>query len=454
MTFLSDIGQLPRKPAAYSFTIIQLERKRCFPVEGQLKAVYMQEYETELRLRFLASQLYAANNVGTWCFWQQDGVRNHASACLYENEFLAFLELGGCLRFMEQKEEGYERPVMLSDSLGISWIGEHTYGETGKEFLIIIGPVFMSSTPMKYIENALSKKVYSVQTQQQMKRTLMEIPVVSAPEIVQYGKMLHYTITNARILPSDFLYQNEMAPVPDERSQDDQIHGYAADRLQRGEKMILQAVREGNLRYQDVMEESLAFYHGFLSDTGDPLRDGKYSAAIFTALCARAAIDGGLSPKAAAEAETRYYSEIEESASVSALKSVMNRMLDEYVKRVAACRENPALSKSIRACCDYIKANVLRDLTADEIASEMGYTTYYFTRKFSKETGIKVTDYIKQAKIEYAKVALATSNRNIQEISDALHFGNQSYFSKVFCGIVGMTPAAYRNQSQTLRIVH
>lgn len=419
-------------------------------MEDHPKAVHMQDYESGLRLRFLASQLYAANNVGTWCFWQQDGVRNHASACLYENEFLAFLELGGCLQFMEQKEGGYEKPAVLSDALGISWIGEHTYGEHGKEFLIIIGPVFMSSTPMKYIENALAKKVPSLQTQLQMRRTLMEIPVVSPPEIVQYGKMLHYTITNARILPSDFVYQNKMVPEPDGQAQSDQIHGYAADRLRHGEKMILQAVREGNLRYQDIMEEALSFYHGFLSDTGDQLRDGKYSAAIFTALCARAAIDGGLSSKAAADAEARYCSEIEESASISALKSVTNRMLDEFVKRVAACRETPALSKSIRECCDYIKANVLKDLTADEIASEMGYTTYYFTRKFRQETGIKVGDYIKQAKTEYAKVALATSNRSIQEIGDALHFGSQSYFSKVFSSIVGMTPAAYRNHAQTL----
>ena len=80
----------------------------------------------------------------------------------------------------------------------------------------------------------------------------------------------------------------------------------------------------------------------------------------------------------------------------------------------------------------------------------MGYTTYYFTRKFRQETGIKVGDYIKQAKTEYAKVALATSNRSIQEIGDALHFGSQSYFSKVFSSIVGMTPAAYRNHAQTL----
>lgn len=60
--------------------------------------------------------------------------------------------------------------------------------------------------------------------------------------------------------------------------------------------------------------------------------------------------------------------------------------------------------------------------------------------------GIKVTDYIKQARIEYAKIALLTTKKSIQEISDSLQFGTRNYFSKVFHEIVGMTPAAYREK--------
>ena len=76
----------------------------------------------------------------------------------------------------------------------------------------------------------------------------------------------------------------------------------------------------------------------------------------------------------------------------------------------------------------------------------MGYTPYYFTRKFSKEMDMKVTDYIKQARIEYAQMELITTRKGIGEISDSLHFGSRNYFTKVFREITGMTPAAYREK--------
>lgn len=74
-------------------------------------------------------------------------------------------------------------------------------------------------------------------------------------------------------------------------------------------------------------------------------------------------------------------------------------------------------------------------------------SAYYFIRKFYKEMGIKVSDYIKQARIEYAKVVLVTSKKSIQEISDLLQFGTRNYFSKVFHEVVGMMPAAYREKT-------
>ena len=88
---------------------------------------------------------------------------------------------------------------------------------------------------------------------------------------------------------------------------------------------------------------------------------------------------------------------------------------------------------------------ILSELSAEKIAAAMGYTPYYFTKKFYKETGMRVTDYIRQAKIEYAKLLLLTTKKTIQEISDLLHFGTRSYFSKVFHEQMGVTPAAYRN---------
>lgn len=72
-----------------------------------------------------------------------------------------------------------------------------------------MGPMFLSRTSVKYIEESLREKVSSIFMRRQMMRTLSMVPVITLPMMNQYAKMLHYTLTSERILPVDFIYQDE-----------------------------------------------------------------------------------------------------------------------------------------------------------------------------------------------------------------------------------------------------
>ena len=89
--------------------------------------------------------------------------------------------------------------------------------------------------------------------------------------------------------------------------------------------------------------------------------------------------------------------------------------------------------------------NYTRPLSLDEIARQVGYTEYYLTRKFTKETGMKLTEYIRSVRINAAKVMLLTSKKDIQQISEELQFGNRSYFDRVFRQETGVSPARFRD---------
>ena len=417
----------------------------------------LSEYPMQIKVRIFAAQLNAAAGIGLWCFTQeQDESENKIfSTCLYEKEFLNFLELSECMSYLKTYKDGIKKPVIMSDELGITWVAEHAYCNGEVSFLVIMGPVFLNSTSLKYIERELSKRIRSVQLQRQMTRTLASVPVLYATMLDQYAKMLHFMLTNERIRSVDFDFQNKAAhseskgqSVWDESNKE--VWDHASDRMLEVEQMILSAVREGNLQYREILEDSLVHNSDFVSSTGNPLRDGKNSVITQDVLCCRAAIEGGLSVNTAKGIEEHYMTEIEKASTQTELKNIFNSMVGDYVTKVRECRENPLISKSIRECCDYIRVNVQKPLTVEQIAGEMGYTTYYFTKKFNKEMGIKVTDYIKQVRIEYAKVALITTNRSIQDISDSLQFGSRNYFSKVFHSIVGVTPAAYREMAGRL----
>ena len=80
----------------------------------------------------------------------------------------------------------------------------------------------------------------------------------------------------------------------------------------------------------------------------------------------------------------------------------------------------------------------------EELAGMTGYTEYYFSHKFQKETGITVKEFILNEKITQAKLLLADSSKSIQEISDTLGFCNRSYFSTCFMKKTGMSPSQYK----------
>jgi AraC-like DNA-binding protein len=69
---------------------------------------------------------------------------------------------------------------------------------------------------------------------------------------------------------------------------------------------------------------------------------------------------------------------------------------------------------------------------------------------FKKEVGITVSEYIQQTKIDEVKKLLAYSKTPISEICSLLNFNDQSYFTKVFKKVVGITPKQYRERYHLL----
>ena len=121
-------------------------------------------------------------------------------------------------------------------------------------------------------------------------------------------------------------------------------------------------------------------------------------------------------------------------------------MYDDFVRRVHKCRTNPHLSQQVQKCVDYIEMNLDKKIRAADIAALVGYTEYYLTHKFKEETGLSVTDYIKFAKIERAKVLLKSTDQTVQDIAAALSFSTRNYFSRIFQEVTGQTPMEYRER--------
>ncbi|MBP5218386.1 MAG: AraC family transcriptional regulator [Bacteroidales bacterium] len=67
----------------------------------------------------------------------------------------------------------------------------------------------------------------------------------------------------------------------------------------------------------------------------------------------------------------------------------------------------------------------------------------YFAQVIYKESGKYAKDWIRDYVIREAKKMLKSGNYTVQEVSDALHFANQSFFGNYFRKAVGLSPREF-----------
>jgi AraC-like DNA-binding protein len=79
-------------------------------------------------------------------------------------------------------------------------------------------------------------------------------------------------------------------------------------------------------------------------------------------------------------------------------------------------------------------------------ADLMALSQDHLSRIVREHSGITCKEWIERAVLMEAKVLLRHTDRTITDISEALHFPNDSFFCKYFKRLIGMTPRRYRER--------
>ena len=95
-----------------------------------------------------------------------------------------------------------------------------------------------------------------------------------------------------------------------------------------------------------------------------------------------------------------------------------------------------------------VQANFKRERFLDFYAEQLGITSKHLSRVVKMQTGISAVAWIERHVVLEAQVMLRSSNLNIQQISDELHFKSQSFFGKYFKKATGLSPKQFRNSRQ------
>lgn len=99
----------------------------------------------------------------------------------------------------------------------------------------------------------------------------------------------------------------------------------------------------------------------------------------------------------------------------------------------------------VNAAIHYMKENVERHLTLQDVLDYVGYSSTRFSALFKKETGSSPLAYFNRLKIEYACQMLKTTDMHINRICYKVGIEDSLYFSRMFSKAMGMSPSEYRN---------
>ena len=402
------------------------------------------------KLLLYCGEVYAACRINSWCFDTSSGrIINAFSA--HEESLAEFFSEGQCLSFCLQNYPCHY-PFILSDEMGMVWIAAFSPIHESQEsnLLFVLGPVFTSKTSPAVIRDHLDRKNYPFQVRKQIELILADVPVLSASSVEQYAKMLHFALTGEPCDAASFRLQSSEQAInpylePDEESYESlRKDGIPLDRLMDNEAALLHMVREG--RKNDELLSQLRSRNNVTEYTeGDPLRNTKDTLIILCDKYMMTAEEAGLPVRISRTAGLKYVREIEASRSLTELSRLEKKMTDDFIGRVREIKSTLGFSPDVRIAMDYIRSNLTRPITIEEVASHVGYSGYYLSRKFAKETGEKFADFVNRERIEYAKTLLRITNLPIQSISDTLQFSSLSYFGRVFRKITGMSPKAFRD---------
>lgn len=96
----------------------------------------------------------------------------------------------------------------------------------------------------------------------------------------------------------------------------------------------------------------------------------------------------------------------------------------------------------------YVAVHLTEELNREEIARHVFLNPAYLSRLYKKETGIALSDYIMQERMERTKSLLMETNRKVSDIAETVGYQNISHFAKVFRKTVGIGPKEFRQKYQ------
>lgn len=321
---------------------------------------------------------------------------------------------------------------------------------------ITVGPLLMVDYD-DFVHLDLEDKL-QLDTQQLAlaEQTLANIPYVSPERVSHLSTMLFMSVG----FLNNIAACNKMLDTQNADAMQGQISDFLfalkgkqqpslADYPFKKEHDLIQCIVEcDKTNAQRLLNELLGYIFFSLGGDFERIKSRVYELLVLTS---RAAIDAGAEPEYTLNLNHQYLQQISSLKTVEALcfwlADVMNRFTDS-VFRFSDLKHVDVIHKSVQ----YIRKNYAKKIVLEDVAAHVFLSPSYFSKVFKQEMGCNFTTYLNRIRIEKSKKLLLENGVKLVDIANMMGFEDQSYFSKVFKKLTGVSPGKFKESKGRIKL--
>lgn len=171
----------------------------------------------------------------------------------------------------------------------------------------------------------------------------------------------------------------------------------------------------------------------------------KQRAKELIVLFSRASVDGGADVLKIFPQNRDLQSEIDHIGGLDELSQLLTAVFYRFVGYVfdfSKFEHADILHKAV----GYMRENLSGKIGLEDLAEHVGLSRSYLSTILKAELGMTFTDYLNMMRIEKSKELLLNPVLSLAEIADLTGYSDQSYFTKKFAQLTGMSPGQYRKR--------
>lgn len=318
--------------------------------------------------------------------------------------------------------------------IGLVFISSIIYSKGQPRYAVIFGPAAMNSYPD-----------FPPQLNSSIQQAILDIPLTEPAKITAISKT-QWNLSNYLSDAPTFKYEiqndthsmlnNVMYDIISNANNRGNLK-YPIEIEQKLQNMIKTGDKQGA---RELINELLGTVY---FESGSNFNLIKQRATELVILFSRAAIDGGADISQIFGHSNNLRIVIENCSSIYELSEAISTIFYRFIGYVFEF-EKIKFKDIIYKSVSFIRENYASKITLSDVADHVYLSKTYLSKVFKDELNTSFTSYINSVRIEKSKELLVSTDLPLSDIAVMTGFNDQSYFTKIFRKITGMSPGGYR----------